>query len=149
MVVPTLYLTFLVKLLCFDIRYPLALDTKMLFLVSSLEKVGGNGAKAYHCAACGGLMTHSDRLILVSGTNRHLFVNPAGVECDFHTFYSCPGAIAVGEATEVNTWFLGYTWQMAFCRQCGQHLGWYYEALFKSKRPGEFWGILISHVISQ
>ena len=121
----------------------------MLFLFSSLEKVGGNGAKAYHCAACGGLITHSDRLILVDGTNRHLFVNPAGVECDFHSFYSCPGAIALGEATEVHTWFSGYTWRMAFCRQCGQHLGWYYEALFQSERPGVFWGILISHVISQ
>ncbi|UCF57267.1 MAG: hypothetical protein JSW15_01975 [Deltaproteobacteria bacterium] len=128
---------------------PLALDSKMFILFSALEKIGGNGAKAYQCASCGGLITHSDRLILVGGTNRHLFVNPAGVECDFHTFYSCPGAIAVGEATEAHTWFSGYTWRMAFCRQCGQHLGWYYEAVFKSERPEEFWGILVSHVISK
>ena len=143
------HLTFLVELLCFDIRYPLALDSKMLYLHSALEKTGGNGAKAYHCAACSGLITHSDRLILVRGTNRHLFVNPAGVECDFHTFYSCPGAIALGEATDTHTWFAGYTWRMAFCRHCAQHLGWYYKALLKSERPGEFWGILISHVMRQ
>jgi hypothetical protein len=38
---------------------------------------------------------------------------------------------------------------MAFCRQCGQHLGWYYEAILKSARPLEFWGILVPQVKSQ
>ena len=121
----------------------------MLILLSALEGIGGNGAKAFQCAACGGLITHSDRQVLVGGTNRHIFANPAGVECDFHTFYSCPGAIALGEATEAHSWFSGYTWRMAFCSLCGQHLGWYYEAVLKSDRPGEFWGILGSHLISK
>jgi hypothetical protein len=121
----------------------------MFILLSPFDGIGGNGAKAYQCIACGTLITHSDRLILIGGTNRHLFVNPAGMECDFYTFQSSPGAIAVGGATEVHTWFSGYAWRMAFCRQCGQHLGWYYEAILKSKRPGGFWGIIVSHVISQ
>ena len=55
---------------------------------------GGNGAKAFQCSACGGLITHSDRLLAYGGTSRHLFENPAGVECDFHTFASCQGAMA-------------------------------------------------------
>jgi hypothetical protein len=33
---------------------------------------------------------------------------------------------------------------MAFCRLCGQHLGWHYEAVSGVKRPQDFWGILIN-----
>ena len=91
-------------------------------------------------------MTHSDQLLLVDGQNRHLFVNPAGVECDFYTFLSCPGAVAFGEATEAHTWFSGYGWRMAFCSHCGQHMGWYYEAVSALKRPVAFYGILVSHL---
>ena len=130
-------------------RYSPCPGLEMIILFSALDGIGGNGAKAYQCIACGGLITHSDRLIPIGGTNRHLFVNPAGVKCDFHTFYSCPGAAAFGQATGEHTWFSGYFWRMAFCRQCGQHLGWYYEATSKTERPREFWGILVSHVISK
>lgn len=121
----------------------------MVILPYTLDGIGGNGAKVYQCVACGSLITHSDQLVLIGGTNRHLFVNPAGLECDFQTFQSCPGAVAVGEGIEVHTWFSGYMWRMAFCRRCSQHLGWYYEAILKSKRPWEFWGIIVSHVRSQ
>jgi hypothetical protein len=118
----------------------------MLSFISVLDKIGGNGAKAYLCGACGVLVTHSDQLLVVDGQNRHFFVNPAGVECDFYTFSSCPGAIALGEATEAHTWFSGYGWRMAFCAHCGQHLGWHYEAVSALKRPFIFWGILVSHL---
>ena len=118
----------------------------MLSFISVLNKIGGNGAKAYLCGACGNLVTHSDQLLVVDGQNRHFFVNPAGVECDFYTFSSCPGAIALGEATEAHTWFSGYGWRMAFCAHCGQHLGWHYEAVSALKRPFIFWGILVSHL---
>lgn len=118
----------------------------MFSFIAGIEKIGGNGAKAYQCASCGGLITHSDQLLAVEGKNRHFHVNPAGVECDFHTFLSCPGAIAAGEATEDHTWFPGYGWRMAFCKTCGQHLGWHYEALSTIRHPRRFWGILVPNV---
>jgi hypothetical protein len=118
----------------------------MFFFISVLDQIGGNGAKAYVCGVCGGLMTRSDQLLLVNGQNRHFFVNPAGMECDFYTFSSCPGAMALGEATETHTWFSGYGWRMAFCTHCGQHMGWHYEAVSALKRPVAFWGILVSHL---
>lgn len=119
----------------------------MFTLFHASGGLGGNGAKAFQCAACGGLITHSDRLLAVEGTNRHLFVNPAGVECDFHTFSSCPGAIALGDATNEHTWFSGYSWRIAFCRRCGQHIGWQYETFFMSSRPVQFWGILLDRIL--
>jgi len=112
------------------------------------NEAGGNGAKAFQCSACGSLITHSDRLLVFGGTSRHLFVNPAGVECDFHTFASCQGAIAFGEPTEEHSWFSGYAWRMAFCRHCGQHLGWFYEGVTSSRRPRGFWGLLVSRIVT-
>ncbi len=121
----------------------------MLGFFSPLKGVGGNGAKVYQCISCGGLITYSDRLLRIGASSRHLFVNPAGVQCDFHTFTDCPGALAHGVATEAHTWFPGYRWRMAFCRLCGQHLGWHYEAVSVFHRPNEFWGILVTHTVSR
>ncbi|MFH0786971.1 MAG: cereblon family protein [Pseudomonadota bacterium] len=121
----------------------------MLIGFSVPDRIGGNGARAYQCSACGGLITYSDRLIPIEGTNRHFFVNPAGAELNFHTFQSCPGAISIGEPTEEQTWFSGYYWRMAFCSHCGQHLGWYYEAISRYDRPSEFWGIIVNNLTSE
>lgn len=120
----------------------------MMMFFQTVDGIGGNGARAFQCAACGSLVTHSDRLLGFNGRNRHLFVNPAGVECDFHTFFSCPGAVALGEGTEEHTWFSGYAWRMAFCRNCFQHLGWFYEGVSGTERPREFWGILLVRIMT-
>ncbi len=121
----------------------------MFNFISDTHTTGGNGNMAFRCTICGALITYSDRLILVDGRNRHQFTNPAGIECDFHTFYSCPGAVAVGEPTDEHTWFSGYSWRIALCRECGQHIGWFYEALSRLAPPWSFWGILVSQTIKE
>ena len=65
----------------------------MLGVTFPLKGIGGNGAKVYRCFGCGGLITYSDRLLRIGTSHRHLFVNPAGVECDFYSFADCPGAV--------------------------------------------------------
>lgn len=114
--------------------------------MSLLDKIGGNGAKVYRCTLCGAPITTSDRLIVVEGSHRHMFVNPAGVPCDFDTFYACPGAVALGQATDAHSWFVGYAWRMAFCRLCGRHLGWSYQSLAKGGGFPDFWGMLVEHL---
>jgi hypothetical protein len=111
-----------------------------------LEAVRGNGEKVLTCVACGGLVTHSGFLLEVGGRRRHRHVNPAGIECDFQTFHACPGAVALGQATAEHTWFTGYTWRMAFCGHCGQHLGWRYEVMADNRHPAQFWGILVDRL---
>ena len=127
----------------------LTLESVMLSFIFPPTGIGGNGDKVYQCSGCGDLVSYSDRLIRIGTADRHLFVNPAGVECDFFTFSDCPGAIAHGGATAVHTWFPGYRWRMAFCRNCVQHLGWHYEAMSILERPREFWGILVSHLVAR
>lgn len=110
---------------------------------------GGNGARAYQCSNCGALISSSDRLLALNGNHRHLFVNPAGLECHFYTFASCPGTIATGMPIQEYSWFDGYGWHLAFCRVCGLHLGWHYEAATEEVMPAEFWGILISQLLAR
>lgn len=108
---------------------------------------GGNGAKAFQCFGCYALVSTSDRLLPIGGKSRHQFVNPAGIRCDFLSFASTPGAVARGGATDEASWFPGYRWRLAFCRRCGRHLGWRYEAVAGETRPLEFWGILIAYLL--
>jgi hypothetical protein len=66
----------------------------MFSFFSSLRGVSGNGVETYQCAGCRGLVTHSDRLLRINASDRHFFLNPAGVECDFYTFSDCPGVVS-------------------------------------------------------
>ena len=109
------------------------------------DGLSGNGGKAFHCLHCSLAVSTSDRVLEIEGKRRHIFINPTGIECDFLTFISCPGAYAFGAPTMEHTWFPGYQWRPALCRGCGTHLGWHYEAL-PDLRPREFWGILIAHL---
>ncbi len=121
----------------------------MFCLFSPYRAIGGNGDRAYQCSGCGALVTYSDRLLWIGGTFRHQFVNPAGISFEFYTFASCPGVVAEGAATEQHTWFPGYQWSFAFCGNCGQHLGWHYEAVSSRTKPGQFWGLLVTHLFSR
>jgi hypothetical protein len=109
--------------------------------------MGGNGSKAYRCLACNSVVTYSDRLVAVSGSKRHRFTNPAGVICEFLTFFSCPGAMTFGNPTEENSWFPGYGWNFALCQSCGNHLGWHYIAASMLEESPEFWGILVYQIV--
>lgn len=111
-----------------------------------MDGLGGNGAKAYKCSTCGAVVTSSDRLLAINGTNRHHFINPMGLHCEFYTFASCPGALPLGAPTEAYTWFPGYDWCLALCLHCREHLGWQYVAASRKERPSEFWGLLVPHL---
>ncbi len=119
-----------------------------MILFSYLNELGGNGSKAIQCKACESLITHSDHLVRLNGRSRHSFMNNAGIESDSQTFDACGGAVAFGDPTRELSWFVGYAWRIAFCRTCGQHLGWHYKGLAQSMRPAEFWGILVARIRS-
>ena len=41
------------------------------------------------------------------------------------------------------TWFRGYDWQVAVCRGCSDHLGWFY-----SRRETGFWGLILDKMVT-
>lgn len=44
-------------------------------------------------------------------------------------------------STAEHSWFPGYAWTIASCRECGQHLGWRFTATRTGLMPQAFWGL--------
>ena len=86
---------------------------------------GGGAARAYWCAACTTRVAGEDDAIEVAGAHRHRFVNPAGVEFEVGCF-AAAACLSDGEPTLEHTWFPGWAWSYALCRNCHAHLGWRY-----------------------
>ena len=57
------------------------------------------------------------------------------------TFKSVSGVVPVGSRETEHSWFPGYAWTIAYCRRCGQHLGWRFDAVEGGLSPRMFWGL--------
>lgn len=80
------------------------------------------------CAACLQSVTTTSARIEMSGSHAHSFSNPHGILFHIGCFAVAPGCGAVSEASLRHTWFPGYTWQIAVCLGCGEHLGWLFRS---------------------
>jgi len=101
------------------------------------QKSDTEAEKCVRCKKCDHKLTNPDLSIApYEGTYR----NPFGVS--FHVvFYSdASGARDLGSPTTVYTWFPGYGWSMALCRQCGEHLGWWWSG------PERFIGLIATRI---
>ena len=76
------------------------------------------------CAACGNGLTACSSALRILDAHRHRFTNPGGYIFDIRCFREAEGCVAVGEPSSFWSWFPGYSWQIAHCRACAEHLGW-------------------------
>lgn len=63
------------------------------------------------------------------GAHEHVRMNPAGFVFTIRCFSDAAGARAVGEPSSEFAWFPHYDWQVAVCRACGAHLGWWFSSV--------------------
>ena len=82
--------------------------------------------RAILCTACKTPVTSEDQAIAINNGHRHTFPNPLGLVFTIRCFATAPGCIPQGEATPEYSWFNGYRWRIALCRECLTHLGWQY-----------------------
>ena len=92
------------------------------------------------CAACGRGITWEDQRRDVSGRHEHTRVNPVGIEYHFGCFSDAEGCAVSGERTDEHTWFPGCAWQLAHCRGCGVHLGWFFSG------ADRFYGLVLDRL---
>ena len=97
--------------------------------------------KKLACHYCLNPVTTQDCAISVAGSHRHSQCNPHGCFFHFACFSAAPGCRLVGDSVITDSWFDGYTWQIANCRHCQLHLGWY----FSGQSP-TFFGLLHSRL---
>ena len=98
--------------------------------------------EAIYCRACGRVVTSRDRKIEVQGSHTHTFFNPAGIVFELGCYSLAPGCQRAGVATSNFTWFAGYSWRYALCRQCRGHLGWFFATAGNS-----FFGLIPANLI--
>ena len=99
--------------------------------------------RSLFCGACGHLVTYERERIPVGGTHNHTCTNPAGIVYNIGCFHLAPGCAVVGRATAEYTWFTGYTWQIAVCANCGEHLGWFFQD------GNDFYGLITARLASR
>lgn len=80
-----------------------------------------------YCRRCGHGVTRDRWAVSIDGVGEKPFTNPAGHRFVVVCFRDAPGASAQGDPTESFTWFPGYAWNFAVCRECAAHLGWVYH----------------------
>jgi hypothetical protein len=95
------------------------------------------------CRFCRAKITQADAAIEINGSHRHRFHNPLGVEFDIGCFAQAPGCAGHGAASFEYTWFAGYQWQVALCRECHSHLGW----LYTCSHAAPFFGLIVDYLI--
>ncbi|MEW5736399.1 MAG: cereblon family protein [Thermodesulfobacteriota bacterium] len=96
------------------------------------------------CRACGHVVTREESRISVSGAHRHSFFNPAGIVFVIGCFGDAPGLSFLGPSTPEFSWFPGYSWRLALCGSCSEHLGWLYTG--PDKAP--FCGLILDRLWS-
>lgn len=89
------------------------------------------------CRECGAPITQPSWRIHMQGSHAHTFFNPHGLMFELLCFSRAPGAEVTGEPSTEFTWFAGYSWQIALCRSCFNHLGWRFAT-----EAASFWGLI-------
>jgi len=76
------------------------------------------------CARCLHAITTASARIEMSGSHAHTFSNPHGFVFHIACFATAPGCQARSDSSTDFSWFPGYSWRVAVCRGCDEHLGW-------------------------
>lgn len=93
--------------------------------------------EAIICCSCASIITFPSEQIEVDGVFNHSFANPHGLLFEISSFKNAPGCICSNESSSEFTWFRGFSWQVAACRSCLNHLGWFF-----SSAKSSFYGLI-------
>ncbi len=108
-----------------------------------IDETGNDLGKPLLCFSCHKMITGEGESIDVEGTHFHTCMNPANIVFNIRCFRNAPGCSSIGTATTEHTWFSGYRWQIALCKECGEHLGWLF-------RDGDsFYGLIANRLITK
>lgn len=88
------------------------------------EKQDAEEQKSVRCRTCNYEITEPAFAIQ---PHEHTYRNPAGYSFHVLCYSDAPGAAEAGELTSEASWFAGYAWSFAVCKQCHNHLGWWYS----------------------
>lgn len=115
----------------------------LLSLFDKIEEQQSNPGRRLCCIHCQSAITTEKDKIEVNSRHTFQVTNPSGINFNVACFKSAWGCGIYGEATDLYTWFPGFSWQYAYCLSCEEHLGWYYENSSKQ----HFFGLIAEKLV--
>jgi hypothetical protein len=94
------------------------------------------------CAFCNHYITEPSDQIQVNQSFRHIFANPHGYIFEIGCFSNASGCKSTSISSHDFSWFVGYSWEIGVCRQCSNHLGWFF-----SSNTDSFYGLILEKLI--
>lgn len=94
------------------------------------------------CATCGHTITREEARLAIQDAHEHRFMNPAGLLFHIGCFAQAEGCLLLGEPSDDYPWFPGFTWRIALCAACTDHLGWH----FQSREGSAFYGLRLDRL---
>ncbi|XP_033324686.1 protein cereblon isoform X2 [Megalopta genalis] len=71
-----------------------------------------------------------------------IYCNSNGIIHDIVTLYHAQGLVLSHQIVSTEyTWFPGYGWTIATCKNCNRHIGWKFTAVQPNLKPKAFWGL--------
>ncbi|XP_049791902.1 protein cereblon [Schistocerca nitens] len=97
--------------------------------------------KLFCCSDCGTIVARKRDVFPMSVEGpQGTYVNPGGYVHETMTLYKVQGLELLSEEPDTEySWFPGYGWTIAQCRQCHKHMGWKFTAVKKGLKPDTFW----------
>lgn len=94
------------------------------------------------CISCSAKIAHKEDVFSMSVEGPlGAYVNPGGHVHETLTTYKASNLSLVGRSSTEHSWFPGYAWTIAQCRECSSHMGWKFSATKKNLSPQKFWGL--------
>lgn len=101
-----------------------ALDPKLKKIIETNER---SNEGFIRCIRCTHVIAHLDDRIEVMGSHLHEMTNPYGFTHMFGCYSEAPGVVISGQAIAADSWFSEFSWKLAQCGECDDHMGWIFE----------------------
>ncbi|CAH0664252.1 unnamed protein product [Spodoptera exigua] len=99
------------------------------------------------CSSCMAQIARKEHIFPMSSEGVHSnYTNLGGYMHDILTVSEACNVETNGAPSAEYSWFPGYTWTVALCANCMVHVGWRFEALKRSLRPAQFYGLCRNYV---
>lgn len=97
--------------------------------------------KGITCTNCNSLITKSEYRISIDNQNSHSFFNPYRFIFNIVCFSEASGCTETGLPCSQFSWFPPYKWQICFCSNCTQHIGWKFI-----HSNSQFYGLILEKI---
>lgn len=131
--------------------------SQLKYLLKNVEK---DRETIIRCKCCASALSPMRNIFTVKGAEGTTgnYINEHGIVHQTVTLREVDpkvSVVCVGRPETRDSWFPGYSWQIAYCYVCSSHLGWRFRRVNKSddkedpERPAKFWGFSYSSITTE